>query len=165
MQKLIDTGFQEWWNFTGSCRDYFNGNYHYHKNIKYVLWRYENYLREPNRTRLISPTEYKNKFGKHNLDNTTDHITPQNPNFTIYTQEFRDNWLNNIGNLALMVWGDNAEKKSYNPIDKVSLFDSDFYTDKEIRDVLYSRKIWGESEIKKRRDKIINFIFKNWDLI
>lgn len=165
LQKLIDTGFQEWWNFTGSCRDYFNGNYHYNQNIKFVLWKYENYLREQNRTRLIPPTEYNNKFGRKNLDNTTDHITPQNPNFTIYTQEFRDNWLNNIGNLALMVWGDNAEKKNHNPIDKVSLFDSDFYTHKEIRDVLYSRKIWGESEIKERRDKITNFIFKNWELI
>lgn len=157
-------GFQNWWNFNGNCRNYFNGNWHYHKNIKYVLWKYENHLRIQNRTRQMTPIEFKNKFNAKRLENTTDHITPRDPNFTKYTEEFQNNCVNNIGNLVLMVWGDNSEKKNNNPIDKIILFDSDFYSHKEIRDVLNNRKTWGEQEIIERKEKILTFIFDNWEI-
>jgi hypothetical protein len=157
-------GFQHWWNFNGNCINYFNSTYHYRNSIKYVLWKYENSLRQEERTRLLTPIEYKNKFNVKRLENTIDHITPQTPNFTEYSDEFREKWLNNIGNLALMVWGDNSEKRNNNPIDKVDLFDSDFYSHKEIRDVLKEQKGWGENEIIKRRDKIVNFVFEYWKL-
>jgi len=160
----VDKGFQDWWNFNGNCKTYFNSNWHYHGNIKYVLWKYENHLRGDNRTRPLTPLEFKNKFNAKRLENTTDHITPRDPNFTKYTEEFQTKFVNNIGNLVLMVWGDNSEKKNYNPIDKVNLFDSDFYSHKEIRDTLNTRKTWGEQEITERKDKILIFIFKNWDI-
>jgi hypothetical protein len=157
-------GFQHWWNFNGNCINYFNSTYHYRNSIKYVLWKYENSLRQEKRTRLLTPIEYKNKFNAKRLENTIDHITPQTPNFTEYSDEFREKWLNNIGNLTLMVWGDNSEKRNNNPIDKVDLFDSDFYSHKEIRDVLKEQKVWGEDEIIIRRDKIVNFVFEHWKL-
>lgn len=157
-------GFQHWWNFKGNCINYFKSTYHYQNSIKYVLWKYENNLRENERTRLLTPIEYKNKFNAKRLENTIDHITPQNPYFTEYSDEFKDKWLNNIGNLTLMVWGDNSEKRNNNPIDKVDLFDSDFYSHKEIRDSLKTKGFWGESEIIERRDKIIKFVLENWNL-
>lgn len=159
-----DKGFQDWWNFNGNCKNYFNGNWHYHGNIKYVLWKYENHLRLNNRTRQMTPLEFKNKFNTKRLENTTDHITPRDPNFTKYEEEFQNKFVNNIGNLVLMVWGDNSEKKNNNPIDKVHLFDSDFYSHKEIRDTLNERKTWGEQEITERKEKILKFVFNNWDV-
>ncbi len=90
----VDRGFQDWWNFNGNCKNYFNSNWHYHGNIKYVLWKYENNLRqnENKRARPLTPIEFKNKFNAKRLENTTDHITPQNPNFTKYTEEFQNKW-------------------------------------------------------------------------
>jgi hypothetical protein len=164
LNNYVERGFQDWWNFNGNCKNYFNSNWHYHGNIKYVLWKYENQLRQENRTRQLTPLEFKNKFNAKRLENTIDHITPQNPSFTKYTEEFQKKFVNNIGNLVLMVWGDNSEKKNNNPIDKVNLFDSDFYSHKEIRDTLNNRKTWGEQEITERKDKILNFIFKNWGI-
>lgn len=164
LNYYVDRGFQDWWNFNGNCKNYFNSNWHYHGNIKYVLWKYENHLRQGNRTRQMTPLEFKNKFNAKRLENTTDHITPQNPSFTKYSEEFQNKFVNNIGNLVLMVWGDNSEKKNNNPIEKVNLFDSDFYSHKEIRDTLNTRKTWGENEIIERRDKILNFILKNWEI-
>jgi hypothetical protein len=160
----VDRGFQDWWNFNCNSKSYFNNNWHYHGNIKYVLWKYENHLRQQNRTRQMTPIEFKNKFNAKRLENTTDHITPRDPNFTKYTEDFQNKWVNNIGNLVLMVWGDNSEKKNNNPIDKVNLFDSDFYSHKEIRDTLNTRKTWGEQEISERKDKILTFIFHNWNI-
>ena len=160
----VKQGFQSWWNFNGNSRAYFNSSYHYRSSFKYVLWKYENSLRELERTRLLTPLEYKNKFNKKSLENTLDHITPQTPNFTDYTEEFIEDWLNNLGNLSLMVWGDNSEKRNTNPILKIDLFDSDFYSHKEIRDVLKERNMWGEQEIKERKEKILNFVFDNWKI-
>ena len=112
----------------------------------------------------MTPLEFKNKFNTKRLENTTDHITPRDPNFTKYEEEFQNKFVNNIGNLVLMVWGDNSEKKNNNPIDKVYLFDSDFYSHKEIRDTLNERKTWGEQEITERKEKILKFVFNNWDV-
>ena len=160
----VKNGFQWWWNFDGNSVNYFNSTYHYRNSIKYVFWKYENSLREKERTRLLSPIEYKNKFNAKRLENTIDHITPQNPNFMEYSDEFKEKWLNNIGNLTLMVWGDNSEKRNNNPIDKIDLFDSDFYSHKEIRDTLKERNVWGEKEVIERCDKIIAFVFEHWKL-
>ena len=167
------TGFQWWWDFNGSCLAYFNGTYHYKNTIKYVLWKYENYLRatSPARARSVSPIEYKNKYQSKNKENTLDHITPQNPEFIEYTQEFKDEWLNNIGNLALMLWGDNSEKRNYNPLDNIHLFDGEYYSNKEIRNTLVRLKaeygdaaLWGQAQIKDRRDKILSFIRQHWEI-
>jgi len=165
LNVIINEGFKSYWNFNGNCKNYFiNNKYHYHKNIKYVLWKYENSLRQENRTRTISPIEFINKFGAKNLENTTDHITPRNPNFIAYSDDFKIDWLNNIGNLTLMVWGDNSAKRNNNPVDKIDLFDSDYYSHKEIRKTLNNEKKWTEIEIKNRRDRIVKFINRKWKL-
>lgn len=173
LSEKCNTGFQSWWDFNGSCLAYFNGAYHYKNTIKYVLWKYENYLREnsPARARSISPIDYKNKYQSKNKENTLDHITPQCPNFTEYSQEFKDEWLNNIGNLALMLWGDNSEKRNNTPLDNIHLFDGEYYSNKEIRDTLTALKekdgdtaTWGEEQIRNRRDKILMFIREHWGI-
>jgi hypothetical protein len=45
-----------------------------------------------------------------------------------------------------------------------SLFDSDYYSHKEIRDVLNSEQNWSEQEIQKRKDKVLAFVFDNWGM-
>jgi hypothetical protein len=168
LNRLCISGFQYWWDFNGNCLNYFNSTYHYHSNIKYVLWKYENFLRREKRRRELSPIEYNNKFNKKNLENTIDHITHQSPNFREYSEDFQNKWLNNIGNLTLMVWGDNSEKRNHNPTTKIDLYDSDFYSHKEIRDVLNGLKeqnaFWDEKQIIERRDKIRNFVMEEWEL-
>ncbi|MCL2042789.1 MAG: DUF262 domain-containing HNH endonuclease family protein [Treponema sp.] len=165
LQIILKHGFQDWWDFTGSCKNYFLKNsYHYSSNIKYVLWKYENYLRDVERARLLTPIDFKNKYETKRKENTIDHITPQTPNFTEYSDDFKRDFLNNIGNLGLMVWGDNSAKKDNNPVDKIDLFDKDFFSNKKIKQVLETKKTWGENEIIDRRDKIIKFIFDNWNL-
>ncbi|MBD3749519.1 MAG: DUF1524 domain-containing protein [Sphingobacteriales bacterium] len=77
---------------------------------------------QAHRTRQMTPLDFKNKFNAKRLENTTDHITPRDPNFTKYDEVFQNKFVNNIGNLVLMVWGDNSEKKNNNPINKIHLF-------------------------------------------
>ena len=165
LRSCLEEGFQGSWNFSGDCKNYFaNYNWHFNGNTKYVLWKYENDLRSKKKLRLITPNEYKNKYEKKSLENTLDHITPQNPDFTEYTEDFKRDYLHNIGNLSLMVRGDNSEKRNHNPVEKIELFDKDYRSHEEIKVVLETKGIWAEDEIKTRRDNIVNFVCREWNL-
>ena len=77
--------------------------------------KYENYLRAKARQPLLSPDECTNVFRDVSVSNTLDHITPKTPDFVEYSEEFCNEYLNNIGNLSLLTWGNNSAKKNHNP--------------------------------------------------
>ena len=129
-----------------------------------MLWKYENYKRTEKKLHLITPVEFTNKFAAKKLENTIDHITPQDPNFTEYTDNFKDKYLNCIGNLALMTWGNNSQKSNNDPVKEIKKYDTDYISHQEIRDVLKTKKQWGESEIKERQKRIADFVIQNWKL-
>lgn len=158
-------GFQQYWDFNGNCLRYFTVNkYHYYRELRYVLYKYENYLRVKACQPLLSPDECTNVFRDVSVSNTLDHITPQTPDFTEYSEEFCNDYLNNIGNLSLLTWGNNASKKNHNPADNdvMEMYNSIFYSHKEIYETLKREKQWGERQIEERRDKIVTFIKENW---
>jgi len=158
-------GFKWYWNFDGDCLRYFTANkYHYHKELRYVLYKYENYLRTKARQPLLSPDECTNVFRDVSISNTLDHITPQTPDFTEYSDEFRNEYLNNIGNLSLLTWGNNSAKKNHNPAndDVMEMYNSIFYSHKEIYETLKKEKQWNETQITERRDRIVAFIKDNY---
>ncbi|WP_368120895.1 DUF262 domain-containing protein [Bacteroides faecis] len=158
-------GFQQYWDFNGNCLRYFTVNkYHYYRELRYLLYKYENYLRVKACQPLLSPDECTNVFRDVSVSNTLDHITPQTPDFTEYSEEFYNDYLNNIGNLSLLTWGNNASKKNHNPADNnvMEMYNSIFYSHKEIYETLKREKQWGETQIEERRDKIVRFIKENW---
>lgn len=158
-------GFKGYWNFDGDCLRYFTANkYHYRRELRYVLYKYENYLRAKARQPLLSPDECTNVFRDVSVSNTLDHITPQNPDFTTYTEDFCNEYLNNIGNLSLLTWGNNSSKKNHNPAEGevMEIYNSIFYSQKQIFETLKEDRQWGEAQIIERRDKIIAFIKENW---
>lgn len=165
LSEIQKQGFQWWWHFAKNCKAYFTTHpYHYDSRIKYVLWKYENYKRTEKKLHLITPVEFTNKFAAKKLENTIDHITPQDPNFTEYTDNFKDKYLNCIGNLALMTWGNNSQKSNNDPVKEIKKYDTDYISHQEIRDVLKTKKQWGESEIKERQKRIADFVIQNWKL-
>lgn len=168
MAELTDKcrhGFKGYWNFNGDCLRYFTANKnHYRKDLRYVLYKYENHLRAKARQPLLSPDECTNVFRDVSVSNTLDHITPQNPDFVEYSEEFCNEYLNNIGNLVLLTWGNNSAKKNHNPAndDIMEMYNSVFYSHKEIYETLKNEKQWKEAQIAERRDRIVAFIKDNW---
>lgn len=158
-------GFKPYWNFDGDCLRYFTANrYHYRRELRYVLYKYENYLRAKERQPLLSPDECTNVFRDVSVSNTLDHITPQNPDFTEYTEDFCNEYLNNIGNLSLLTWGNNSAKKNHNPAreDVMEMYNSVFYSQKQIYETLQKDKQWEAPQIDERRERIVAFIKDNW---
>lgn len=158
-------GFKWYWSFDVDCLLYFTANkYHYRRELRYVLYKYENYLRVKARQPLLSPDECTNVFRDVSVSNTLDHITPQTPDFTEYSDDFCNEYLNNIGNLSLLTWGNNSAKKNHNPAnaDVMEMYNSIFYSHKEIYETLKTEKQWSEHQIEERRNRIVAFIKDNW---
>lgn len=156
-------GFQLYWTFEENFIKYLKGNNHYDKLTRYLLWKYENHLRKIAKVAPMPCSEYLNKIGARNLDNTLEHISPQNPDFTTYTEEFSTDCLNNLGNLVLMTLGKNAQLNNANPTDKAEGFqNSTLLSQKEVGDKIKAAGKWTEEEITARQERIVYFALKNW---
>jgi hypothetical protein len=166
-EKLVEAsnkGFKWYWAFNDNFVNYLKGKNHYNATTRYLLWKYENHLRKEKKVAPMSGSEYLNKFGARNLDNTLEHITPQNPDFTNYSETFVNEWLNNLGNLVLMTLGKNAQLNNAKPIDKADGFqNSTLLSQKEVGDKIKSKEKWNEEEINERQEKILSFALNYWN--
>ena len=151
-------GFKDYWNFTGDFERSLKGNFHYFKSTRYLLWKYENDLRNDIREPAMSYNDFVNAYGKFNLQNTLDHWTPQKPENIEYSQDFNRDFLNNIGNLVLATRGRNSSDSNNLP------------SERSTNSVLIQRQQlepfkdnWTEVEIKNRQDKIVAFAKRYWN--
>jgi uncharacterized protein with ParB-like and HNH nuclease domain len=151
-------GFKDYWNFTGDFISRLEGDSHYIKLTRYLLWKYENKLRAEIKEPAMSYNDFVNAYGSNNLENTLDHWSPQNPNGVEYEQEFKENFLNNIGNLVLSTRGRNSSDSNNLPLDR------------ETNSVLLQRQKlepfrnnWTGIEIKNRQKEIVEFAKEYWN--
>ena len=167
LEDAAEHGFQWYWDFNGNCLRYFTENrYHYIREIKYVLYKYENHLREERGEKPLDISSCKAIFcGDKRGENTLDHIAPQNPDYTVYTDEFRRDYISSLGNLSLLTWCGNASKSNRNPTlpEVRERYNTPQWSQKEIFDVLCTGN-WGTPEIEARRKRIVDFVVKNWHL-
>ncbi|WP_324023745.1 DUF262 domain-containing HNH endonuclease family protein [Maribacter sp. BPC-D8] len=153
IKNVTETGFKWYWNdgdrFRNIIPNYFdNEKWHYNRNtIKYVLWQYENSLRIKNRSGALLDKELYNSY-------TIEHITPQNPADIEYTEEFRKNFLQLAGNLALLTQSQNSKFSNKSFKKKSELFqDTALSSYTEIRE----KNQWTETEITERHNRISEF--------
>jgi hypothetical protein len=153
IKNVTETGFKWYWNdgerFRNIIPNYFdNEKWHYNRNtIKFVLWQYENSLRVKNRSGALLDKELYNSY-------TIEHITPQNPADREYTEEFRKNFLQLAGNLALLTQSQNSKFGNKSFEKKSELFqDTALSSYTEIRE----KTQWSETEITERHNRISEF--------
>lgn len=153
IKNATETGFKWYWNdddrFKNIITTYFdNEKWHYNRNtIKFVLWQYENSLRLKNRSGALLDKDLYNSY-------TIEHIKPQNPTGEEYSEEFRKNFLQLAGNLALLTQSQNSKfgNKSFDK--KSELFqDTALSSYTEIRE----KTQWTETEITERHKRISDF--------
>ncbi|MDR1203514.1 MAG: DUF262 domain-containing HNH endonuclease family protein [Tannerellaceae bacterium] len=153
IKNITETGFQPYWNnedrFKNSISIYFNNEkWHYNRNtIKFVLWQYENHLRNKNGAGLLLDKDRYNKY-------TIEHIKPQTPAVEVYTEEFKRDYLHLAGNLALLTQEQNSKFSNKSFEEKRELFqDTALSSYTEIRE----KTQWTETEIAERHKRISDF--------
>lgn len=153
IKNVTEIGFKWYWNdgdrFKNIITNYFDiEKWHYNRNtIKFVLWQYENSLRLKNRSGALLDKDLYNSY-------TIEHIKPQNPTDEEYSEEFRKNFLQLAGNLALLTQSQNSKfgNKSFDK--KSELFqDTALSSYSEIRE----NSQWTETEIAERHKRISDF--------
>jgi uncharacterized protein with ParB-like and HNH nuclease domain len=154
IKNATEAGFKWYWNdgdrFKNIISNYFeNETRHYNGNtIKFVLWQYENKLRENNRSGALLDKELYNSY-------TIEHIKPQKPTNEEYSEEFQKNYLNLAGNLALLTQSQNSKFGNKSFEKKRELFqDTALSSYTEIRE----KTQWTETEITERHNKISEFV-------
>lgn len=167
LKRAAQYGFQGYWDFCGSCLRYFTENRnHYISELKYILYKYENYLRANRGEQPLDISACRAIFcGNQRVENTLDHITPGEPDFTEYTDAFKRDYLCNLGNLSLLTWSKNASKNNHDPTlpEIRKKYDTPYFSQKEIFQVLCQGR-WKEAEIEDRRRRIVAFVIEHWHL-
>ena len=160
IRNATETGFKWYWNdgdrFKNIIPNYFdNEKYHYNRNtIKFVLWQYENGLRLKNRSGALLDKELYDSY-------TIEHIRPQNPTNEEYTEDFRNNFLQLAGNLALLTQSQNSKFGNKSFEKKRELFqDTALSSYTKIRE----KKDWTETEIEERHKGISCFAKNYFDI-
>ena len=122
--------------------------------MKFVLWQYENALRLRNRSGALLDKELYDTY-------TIEHIRPQNPKGEEYTEEFRKNYLQLAGNLALLTQSQNSKFGNKSFEKKSELFqDTALSSYTEIRE----KAEWTETEIAERHKRISDFAKNYFDI-
>ena len=160
IRNATEKGFKWYWNdvdrFKNIIPNYFdNEKYHYNRNtIKFVLWQYENGLRLKKRSGALLDKELYDSY-------TIEHIRPQNPTNEEYTEDFRNNFLQLAGNLALLTQSQNSKFGNKSFEKKRELFqDTALSSYTEIRE----KKDWTETEIEERHNRITYFAKKYFNI-
>lgn len=151
-------GFKDYWNFDGDFIKYLEGDNHYFSLTRYLLWKYENFLRNQVREPSMIFPEFSNLYGTAKFENTIDHWTPQNPYDVEYEKEFNDKYLHNIGNMVLSTRGRNASDSNSLPSERSTI--STLISRQKLEPF---KGKWGKDEIKQRQAEIAAFAKDYWN--
>ncbi|MES2438553.1 MAG: DUF262 domain-containing HNH endonuclease family protein [Verrucomicrobiota bacterium] len=158
MAQFVTRGFRWRSDFDQKVQNQLDGDYHYNSIYRYILWKYENDERRSG-DEMVSPANYLNLIQNRRMDSTIEHIAPRNGD---YTEEFRNRWINNLGNLLLMPRGMNSSLSDNLPVEKAKELDTSYKSHREVRDIITASGGWTEHDIKTRKDNLIIFIQRRW---
>ena len=141
-----------------------------YKDLRYLLYSYELYLREEAKGGDESSIER----AAENVGNdyTLDHICPSDPGqlgLTEAEEEIHEEYKHSLGNLTLTTGPQNsgwknrpfAEKRDRIDENKSDYLNSDFIM---TRRIAREYKQWGKGEIEQRLDDIVDFAMRRWSL-
>ena len=135
-----------------------------HRLAKYLLWKYENHLKNPKSRH--GGYEFNIRFDQIERPEL-EHIAPttepsEKPHgYDNYDEEFRNQYLNCLGNYLLLSKSHNASIQN-DPFRKKHVDYIYLEQQKEVQNMVDpSKEIWGRESIKTRKEKIIRFIMDN----
>lgn len=161
-----DLWWFSYWNQETFNKELDNGLTNLHA-TRYLLWKYENYLRKEKNMRALKYTEIKNY--------QVEHISPQTENTEENNGYDKLEWniLNSYGNLMLLTQKTNVEIQNKNLREKLKAYKKE-REENEIKllqqinviDLIESGNSeeisWKKDKIEKRKDKILDYIKANF---
>lgn len=135
------------------------------KELRYFFYRYEEYLsiRDGHQMNQV----IWNEIWQSNLNDTIEHILPQDKNKTgweHFTEDEHKDFLNSIGNLCLLSPSLNSEASNKCFSDKKETYKKAklMSIDKIVYDDSVERTVWDKDAIKHRSEQLIKFAIEQW---
>ncbi len=165
----IQTKLNETWYWGDSrTKEVLSGWMYENPALHYILWEYEE---------SIQGKGYK--IGNIEIENEQiEHISPRTPTngesletgydvdeFNEYTDEFREKYLNCLGNLMLISGSHNASIGNKPFTEKLESYNKNPLLNQqaEIKEIVNKDEIvWKQTHIQNRLDKILNFALERW---
>jgi len=129
-----------------------------HSTAKYLLWKYENHLEEQGKSgytmtrfdKIVSPE--------------LEHIAPKTENpetgYDKYDEEFRQQYIDNLGNYLLLSKSHNCSVGNKPFVDKRNSYNH-LEQQREIQKMTADNPTWTKELIQQRKGKIIKFVIEN----
>ena len=165
-----DKKYLGWWNYWNEnifYKELENGLTNLHA-TRYLLWKYENFLRKKDNMVALKYTEIKNY--------QVEHISPKTENTEEnngYDKKLEWNILNSYGNLMLLTQKTNVEIQNKNLREKLEAYEKET-KDEDNEKIILKQQLeviteikkdgvfWGKEKIKNRNEKLLIFIKDNF---
>lgn len=163
LRDVSQNGFKWDWDFNGEIRRFLEGTHQYDERTRYLLWKFENDQRSEERgEHPLLLQVYLNETEGQSLDGSLEHIMPRDPEMLVHTEEFKRDYLHNLGNLVLMTRGRNSSLKNKLPSEKaVELNRTSYLTQQAVVETILTEG-WGEKQITDRKKIIVEFAMRHW---
>lgn len=128
-----------------------------HKIAKHILWKYENYLisQEKKGYGFMQIEQIESPELEHIAPQTPSDETPVAKGYCEYDEEFKNMYLDCIGNYLLISKSHNCSIGNVSFADKLSSYNV-LAQQREIKEIAKDK--WDKDAIKKRNDKIVKFV-------
>jgi hypothetical protein len=158
-----------WWQINDRSKailEYKNFYEWINKNtVKYILFKYENHLREEKGYPLLSKSDYFSSDERKKLN--IEHVTAQRTKELKLTDNFKENYLQSLGNLVIDSTASNSSKSNNSPKSKQKAFaTAPLMSQNEINQskTNWSRIIEIQKFIKTRDANLKDYISQKWSI-
>jgi len=129
-----------------------------HATARFILWKYERYLRSNSKARTYTNDRYDQIDGPQ-----LEHIAPSTENpksgYDAYNEEFKTQYLNCLGNYLLISKTHNSSIGNKPFKDKRITYNY-LEQQREVQEMTKEQEVWTKALIQERKEKIIDFILE-----
>jgi hypothetical protein len=132
-----------------------------HKVAKFILWKYENELESEGKSGYSASrfNKIENPELEHLAPSTEPLVKPHG--YGVYDDEFKNQYLNCLGNYLLLSKSHNCSVSNNHLKDKIETYNH-LAQQREIKDFITESGLWDKEAITNRKTKIVNFVMDNF---
>ncbi|MEL1241687.1 DUF262 domain-containing protein [Flavobacterium flavipallidum] len=132
-----------------------------HSVAKFILWKYENKLEAEGKSGYAQSRfdKIENPELEHLAPTTEPSVKPHG--YGVYDEEFRQQYLNCLGNYLLLSKSHNCSVSNNHLKDKINSYNH-LAQQREIKDFITESGLWDKEAITNRKTKIVKFVMDNF---
>ena len=133
------------------------------RRAKYILWKYENYLKSQGKAGY-SPMRFdaiESPELEHIAPQTQPDGTPEETGYPEYDEEFRNQYVDCLGNYLLVSKSHNCAEGNRPFAEKRASY-TQLAQQREVVDMTEDSPIWDKEKIAHRKEKLVDFVLRNF---